>query len=117
MAGSGEVETLFDVDGGFSRSVKTKLDLKANQGGQNITESAETICVLDSMKSLPPEEFAREMRLAAAAIWYEQGRASQEVAAQIAGLGRLDFLLALARMGRDSFHVDWRDLDRELERG
>lgn len=64
-----------------------------------------------------PEQFAGEMRLAAAALWYEEGRVSQEVAAQIAGLGRTDFLLALARLGKDSFQVDFADLDKELTRG
>jgi predicted HTH domain antitoxin len=64
-----------------------------------------------------PEQFITEMRMAAAVMWYEQGKVSQEVAASIAGLSRIDFLLALARMGRDSFQVDWQDLDRELERG
>jgi uncharacterized protein (UPF0147 family) len=61
IAGSGEVETLFDVDGGFSRNVKSKFDLKVvPQGGQAVTESFETNCVLDSMKALPPEEAVRE---------------------------------------------------------
>ena len=64
-----------------------------------------------------PENFSKEMRLAAAAIWYEQGKISQDVAAEISGLSRTDFLLALSRMGRDSFQVDWNDLDRELARG
>jgi predicted HTH domain antitoxin len=64
-----------------------------------------------------PQEFANEMRLAAAAAWYEQGKVSQEVAAHIAGLDRTDFLLALAGMGRDSFAVDFADLDKELSRG
>jgi len=64
-----------------------------------------------------PEHFASEMRLAAAATWYEQGRVSQEIAARIAGLSRTDFLLALASMGRDSFRVDFADLDKELARG
>ena len=63
-----------------------------------------------------PEDFPREMRLAAAVTWYENGKVSQEVAAQIAGLCRTDFLLALARMGRASFQVDLADLDRELSR-
>ncbi len=43
-----------------------------------------------------PQEFASEMRLAAAVTWYEQGKVSQEIAATIAGLDRTDFLLALA---------------------
>lgn len=64
-----------------------------------------------------PEQFTQEMRLAAAATWYEQGKISQELAAIIAGLNRTDFLLALARLGKDSFQVDLGDLDRELARG
>lgn len=64
-----------------------------------------------------PDELAKEMRLAAAAAWYEQGKVSQEVAARIAGLNRTDFLLTLARIGKDSFQVDFDDLDKELARG
>jgi len=64
-----------------------------------------------------PEDLGREMRLAAAAHWYQQKRISQEWAAQIAGLDRTDFLLRLAQMGKDSFQVDFDDLDRELTRG
>jgi predicted HTH domain antitoxin len=64
-----------------------------------------------------PEQFAQEMRLAAAITWYGQGRISQEVAASLAGLNRTDFLLALARVGKDSFQVDFADLDKELARG
>lgn len=63
-----------------------------------------------------PAQFAREMRLAAAATWYEQGKISQEMAATIAGLDRTDFLLTLAAMGKASFQVDFADLDRELAR-
>ncbi len=62
------------------------------------------------------DELERELRLAAAAQWYQYGRISQEWAAAIAGLDRTDFLLALARMGKDSFQVDFEDLDRELSR-
>ncbi|MFA6240935.1 MAG: UPF0175 family protein [Candidatus Hydrogenedentales bacterium] len=65
---------------------------------------------------LSPQDFPKEMSLAAAITWYENGKISQEVAAQIAGLCRTDFLLALARMGRDSYRVDLADLDRELAR-
>jgi len=35
-----------------------------------------------------PEEFARELRLAAAIHWYSTGQISQEQAAQVAGLDR-----------------------------
>ena len=64
-----------------------------------------------------PNEFANEMRLAAAIHWYERGGISQEKAAQVAGLDRTDFLLALAREGEDTFVVDFADLERELQRG
>ena len=64
-----------------------------------------------------PEEFARELRLAAAVHWYERGEVSQEKAARIAGLDRTDFLAALARERANAFVVDFDDLKRELERG
>lgn len=64
-----------------------------------------------------PDEFANEMRLAAAIHWYKRGQISQERAAQVAGLNRTYFLLALAREGEDAFVVDFADLERELQRG
>jgi len=64
-----------------------------------------------------PDEFANKMRLAAAIHWCERGEISQEKAAQVAGLDRTDFLLALAREGEDAFVVDFADLERELQRG
>lgn len=64
-----------------------------------------------------PEEFVKELRLAAAIHWYTKGEVSQEKAAHIAGLDRTDFLLALAREKADAFHVDFDDLKRELDRG
>lgn len=53
-----------------------------------------------------PEEFAREMRLAAAMFWYARGKISQEEGARIAGLDRTDFILALASAKVDVIHVD-----------
>ncbi len=64
-----------------------------------------------------PNEFANEVRLAAALHWYKRSEISQEKAAQIAGLDRTDFLLTLAREGEDAFVVDFTDLERELQRG
>lgn len=64
-----------------------------------------------------PDDLVREVRLAVAMTWYEQGKVSQEMAARVAGLDRTDFLLALARNGAESFRVDPEDLDRELARG
>jgi predicted HTH domain antitoxin len=64
-----------------------------------------------------PQEFVDEMRLAAAIFWYQKGQISQEKAAQIAGLDRVDFLMALAREGVDAFQVDFDDLGQEIARG
>lgn len=57
------------------------------------------------------------MRLAAAMHWYERGAISQERAAEIAGLDRTDFLVALAREGVDAFIVDLHSLRTELADG
>ena len=64
-----------------------------------------------------PEEFAREMRLAAASFWYSRGEVSQERAAQIAGLDRTDFLLFLAQRHVDVFPVDIKSLEGEIGHG
>lgn len=64
-----------------------------------------------------PDEFAREMRLAAAMLWYSRGEVSQEKAAEIAGLDRTDFLAALAEKRIEVFAVDFDGLKEELKRG
>ncbi len=64
-----------------------------------------------------PDEFARELRLAAAVHWYSRGDVSQEEAAAIAGPPRPAFLQALARQGVDVFVVDMDDLRAEVEGG
>jgi predicted HTH domain antitoxin len=70
-----------------------------------------------SSRRLPPEDFINDMRLAAAIYWYQKNEISQEKAAQIAGLNRRDFLIALAREQVDVFVVDFNDLQQELQRG
>lgn len=62
-----------------------------------------------------PDEFVKEMRLAAAAHWYSRGEISQEKAAEVAGMDRTDFLMALARLKVDAFVVDVDALKRELD--
>lgn len=64
-----------------------------------------------------PDEFLREMRLAAAMHWYARGIISQEKAAEVAGLDRTDFLLALAQEKVPAFAVDFDQLREEIGRG
>jgi tetratricopeptide (TPR) repeat protein len=60
IAVSGDVETLFDVDGGMVRNVNSKLTFKIKNAAGEHTVTFETTTVLDSMKMLPPAEAARE---------------------------------------------------------
>jgi predicted HTH domain antitoxin len=69
-----------------------------------------------SARRLSPDNFVRDMRLAAAIFWYQKNEISQEKAAQIAGLNRRDFILALSRQQIDVFSVDFDDLQEELNR-
>ena len=62
-----------------------------------------------------PEELGREMRLAAAMVWYTQGRISHEKAASFAGVSRIDFIDSLAAAKLPAFHVDVDELMEEVE--
>jgi predicted HTH domain antitoxin len=63
-----------------------------------------------------PEEFASEMRLAAAIHWYSQGMISQGKAAEIAGLSRIGFLDELFRRKIPAVQVTLEELRAELGR-
>src|SRR4051794_10104132 len=64
-----------------------------------------------------PEEVAQEMRLAAAILWYAQGRISQSRAAELAGVSRAELLDALAASGVSVSQETLEDLDEVLARG
>ena len=53
----------------------------------------------DVLLGMPRDDLAlaAEMRLAAAAKWYECGMLTQEKAASVAGLSRAEFLVGLTR--------------------
>lgn len=63
-----------------------------------------------------PSSYAAELRVAAAAKLYELGRVSQEVAADIAGLSRAEFLRALSRFRVSPLQDTPESLKLELER-
>jgi predicted HTH domain antitoxin len=66
--------------------------------------------------SSSPEEFALQLRLAAAIHWYSQGVMSQSKAAQMAGMDRRSFILALGQAGVDAIQVSPEELGSEVER-
>src|SRR5262245_61734416 len=63
-----------------------------------------------------PEEFAQELRLAAAIHWYSRGEVSQGRGAEIAGLSRRAFIEALGRAQVEVIQVTPEELREEVER-
>ncbi len=68
----------------------------------------------DAMQ-LTPAEFEREAKIALAAKLFENGRLSSGMAAQLAGLGRVDFLHELARFKVSIINLDAEDLKADLD--
>ena len=63
-----------------------------------------------------PERFVRELRLAAAAKWYEMRLLSQSKAAEVAGVSRQEFVDALGRLGVSPLQTTPAELETEANR-
>lgn len=62
-----------------------------------------------------PEETAREVRLMAALKLYEAGRISSGLAAQLAGMSRVDFLCQCGQYGVSVFQQDVQELRSDTQ--
>lgn len=67
----------------------------------------------DSVATSSPEDFSREIRLAAAAQLYGHGRISSGRAAELAGIGRVEFLASLERLGVSALNIGLDDFEKE----
>ncbi|MEM8642852.1 MAG: UPF0175 family protein [Cyanobacteria bacterium P01_G01_bin.54] len=70
--------------------------------------------VFSAFRKAPPE-FIQEMRIAAAAKWYELGEISQGKAAEIAGLSRSEFVQSLARYQVSVLQYSAEELAEEMQ--
>lgn len=62
-----------------------------------------------------PDETAREIRLMAALKLFESGRVSSGLAAELAGMSRVQFLLACGQYGVSVFQQTPAELDADAE--
>lgn len=61
-----------------------------------------------------PDDFIREMRIAAAIKWYEETRISQDKAAEVAGLTRAEFISELSKAKVSPFQITAEELKEEM---
>ena len=63
---------------------------------------------------LSPNQFSREARLLLAAKLYELGRLTSGQAAKLCGVGRVEFLVSLSRLGIPASNLRPEDAEEEI---
>ena len=66
---------------------------------------------------IPKDRFAEEARFLLAAKLYELGRLSSGEAATMIGVGRVDFLLSLSKIGIPMSNLRTEDMDSDIDFG
>jgi len=61
-----------------------------------------------------PDEFSHQAKMAMAAKLYEMGKLSSGMAAQMVGIGRVEFLLQLSRFGVAMIDLDENELSADV---
>lgn len=97
------------------------LVVSSHRGGVS-GEMAHSVAIEVSDETLAalrrdPDTYASDLRLAAAAKLYEIGEVSQEIAAEIAGLTRTEFMLGARRFQVSPFQETAASLAEQLTRG
>ncbi|MEI6451903.1 MAG: UPF0175 family protein [Actinomycetes bacterium] len=70
---------------------------------------------IPAVSNQSPEAFEQEARKAMSVKLYEMGRLSSGHAAQLAGIGRVEFLLTCINMGVSSVEWDDDEISREFQ--
>lgn len=95
--------------------VSERSETGATPGGEVRLSFTVPASVLSALRR-DPDGFAHELRVAAAVKWYERRLVSQGRAAEIAGVSRADFLLALDRYEVSPFQCSSDELVEEATR-
>jgi predicted HTH domain antitoxin len=77
--------------------------------------TVETPPQLPDILQCSPADFRHQAKMAMATKLYEMGKISSGMAAQLAGIGRVEFLLQLSRYGVTMIDLDEEELNADFK--